>query len=104
MLVEASCVGLLYVRRDDERGVRLPCCMPLCEAKCYLVLFEPVPGMTDDPAAGDFDRRGDDALVFLVRQARRLAGRADGADAVGAGGDLKFDLLLEERVIRPRHP
>jgi hypothetical protein len=63
------------------------------------VEFDPVPATTGDPAAGRLDHRGHDALVLLVRQRRRLAGRAARDEAVRPVGHVEVDQLPQLRLV-----
>ena len=50
---------------------------------------------------GGLHHLGDHPLVLFVRERRRFARRADRAEAVRAGRDLKLDLLAEQLAHRP---
>ena len=60
------------------------------------MLLLPVPAMTLIRPRGGLHDLGDHPFVLFVRERRRFARGADGAEAIRAGGDLKLDLLAKQ--------
>ena len=66
------------------------------------MLLEPVPGMTFMRPATVSTTKAMTRSCSVVAERGRFAGRADGAEAVRAGGDLEFDLGAEACRSRSR--
>jgi hypothetical protein len=72
---------------------------PLGETQCFARAIRSSAWHDLDPTGSDFDGAGDDFFVFIVRECWRFASGANGTNHIGAGGDLEFDLRLEQGVI-----
>ena len=95
MLIEAFLRRLVVIGGDDQRRVGPWLGGPACQPQRLARAVRAGAGHHLDPAGRDLDHRGDDPFVLFVRQRGRFARRADRAEALRAGRDLKFDLLAQ---------
>ena len=99
MLVEALLRRFVVVGRDLQRRIRTGAFRFLCEL--YRLIGGVGAGTRDDFASSidEFHGELDHAVVFLMGERGRFAGRADGDDAVDAALYLRLDERAQSRLI-----
>ena len=102
-------LGRLVVIGLTTSAASAPACLACCVSSiASAVEFEPVPAITGTPCPSAASTQMlDDALVLVMAEGRRFAGRAAGHQAVGALVDLPVDevsesLLVDRAVVERR--